>query len=197
MRIIGITGGIGAGKTTVLTLLEQVYHAYILEADQAAHRLMEPGQTAYRQITEVFPTHVLDTEGRIDRRKLGELVFQSPEWLERLNHIVHPEVKRYIQETISCCRLAGNVDYFIIEAALLIEDGYTAICDEIWYIHAPRELRIQRLMQDRGYSRERCEQVMENQAEDSFYRNHCSHVIENQGSVSDIKKQIQELLKIT
>lgn len=197
MRIIGITGGIGAGKTTVLTLLEQVYHAYILEADQAAHQLMEPGQTAYQQITEVFPAYILDTEGRINRRKLGELVFRSPEWLERLNHIVHPEVKRYIQETISRCLLAGNVDYFVIEAALLIEDGYTSICDEIWYIYAPRELRIQRLMQDRGYSRERCEQVMENQAEDSFYRDHCSYVIENQGGVSDIKKQIQELLKIT
>ena len=197
MRIIGITGGIGAGKSTVLTLLEQDYHAYILEADKVAHVLMEPGQPAFQQIVEVFSEQLLDAEGRIDRGRLGELVFRSPEWLERLNHIVHPEVKRYILEAISRCRQTGDVDYFVIEAALLIEDGYTAICDEIWYIHVPRELRLQRLMLGRGRSREHWERVMENQAADSFYRDHCSRVIENQGSISDIKKQIRELLKNT
>lgn len=197
MRIIGITGGIGAGKSTVLSVLDKDYQAYILEADKAAHHLMEPGQPVYRQILSAFPEIVPDATGRIDRNRLSALVFQQPARLEQLNRIVHPAVKSYILDQISICRSAETVEYFVIEAALLIEDGYTAICDEIWYIYAPDTIRIERLMQSRGYSREKCEQIMRNQASDSFYRSHSTRIIENQRSVSDIKKQIQELLKIT
>lgn len=197
MRVIGITGGIGAGKSTVLSVLKNDYQAYILEADKAAHLLMEPGQPVYQKILTAFPEILPDVSGRIDRNHLSTLVFQQPDRLKQLNRIVHPAVKTYILDQISICRSEETVEYFVIEAALLIEDGYTAICDEIWYVYASDTLRTERLMQSRGYSREKCEQIMHNQASDSFYRSHCTHTIENQSSISDTKKQIQELLKIT
>lgn len=195
MKIIGVTGGIGAGKSTILSIMKEKYQAYVLEADRVAHELMEPGQRAYRRIVEVFTETVLDTDGRIQRGRLADVVFQNPEGLEALNAIVHPEVKNFILETIQNCRQSGDIRIFVIEAALLIEDGYKEICDELWYIYAPEEVRVQRLMEARNYSREKCEAVIRNQAPDGFYRSHCTHLIENFHSLENTKKQLEELLK--
>lgn len=195
MRIIGITGGIGAGKSTVLSMLKNQYHAYVLEADRTAHLLMEPGQAAYQKIIRTFSDEILDEEGKIHRGKMADCVFQNPEQLEQLNQIVHPEVKRYILNELAKGRASGDISLFVIEAALLIEDGYTEICDELWYIYAPEELRIQRLMEARNYSREKCESIMKHQASDTFYRSHCTHIIENGHSIENTKKQTEELLK--
>lgn len=195
MKVIGITGGVGAGKSTVLNILEQEYGAYILEADRTAHRLMEPGQPVYESIRKAFPGDILDTDGRICRERLGTLVFHDPEALSRLNGIVHPAVKDDILRAIEACRRQTTVPYFVIEAALLIEDGYAAVCDELWYVYAPEELRRERLMKNRGYTAKKCESIMKNQGSDSFYRRYCSHIIENGATLSDAKKQIEELLK--
>lgn len=195
MKIIGITGGIGAGKSTVLSILKQEYDAHVIEADKVAHDLMKPEQPAYRRIVEAFSDAILDETGEIDRAKLSTMVFHKAERLEQLNNIVHPEVKDYIQAEIRHHRQMGNTAYFVIEAALLIEDGYTSICDELWYIYASEELRITRLMESRGYSREKCEAVMHNQSTDAFYRKHCDYCIENGNDLDNTKKQIDELLK--
>lgn len=195
MKIIGITGGIGAGKSTVLSILKQEYDAHVIEADKVAHDLMKPEQPAYRRIVEAFSDAILDETGEIDRAKLSTMVFHKAERLEQLNNIVHPEVKDYIQAEILHYRQMGNTAYFVIEAALLIEDGYISICDELWYIYAPDELRIKRLMESRGYSREKCEAVMRNQSSDVFYRKNCDYFIENGNDLDNTKKQIDELLK--
>lgn len=195
MKVIGITGGIGAGKSTILSILEEQYHAYVLEADQVAHNLMEPGQRAYQRIVEFFTEAVLDTNGSIHRGRLAEEVFQNPEGLTALNAIVHPEVKDFILKTIQKCRESGEVHIFVIEAALLIEDGYKEICDELWYIYAPEEVRVRRLMEARKYSLEKCESIIRNQAGDEFYRSHCTRLIENYHSLENTKKQLEELLK--
>ena len=96
MKIIGITGGIGTGKSTVLAILEKEYQAYIVETDKLAHKLMSPGEIAYNQIVEVFGTDILQEDKTIDRGKLGGIVFQDEEKLQQLNKIVHPAVKQYI-----------------------------------------------------------------------------------------------------
>lgn len=195
MKVIGITGGIGSGKSTVLGLLEREYHAWILEADKVAHQLMEPGQPAYMQIVRTFSEDILCADGTIQRETLSRLVFSSPERLKQLNQIVHPEVKRYILQEIKRKQEAASVTLFVIEAALLIEDGYQEICDELWYIHTPGELRIQRLMKSRGYSLEKCQAIMSQQAEDAFYIRYCDHIIQNGMSVAETKNQLEELLK--
>lgn len=195
MKVIGITGGIGAGKSTILSILKEEYHAYVLEADQAAHDIMEPGQRAYTRIVNTFTDAILDLDGRIHRGRLADVVFQNPDGLKALNAIVHPEVKQFVLEAIENCRRAGDIPFFVIEAALLIEDGYQEICDELWYIYAPEEVRVRRLMESRNYSREKCEAIIGNQSSDAFYRSHCTHVIENYHSLENTKKQLEELLK--
>ena len=100
MKIIGITGGIGTGKSTVLTLLKQEYSAYIVEADKLAHKLMLPGGTAYEQIVDIFGADILNAEDVIDRNRLGAIVFKNPDALGKLNEVVHPAVKKYILQDI-------------------------------------------------------------------------------------------------
>lgn len=179
MKIIGITGGIGTGKSTVLNFLKQEYNVYIVEADRLAHELMLPGEAAYRQITDIFGTAILSTDGTIDRNRLGTIVFGDAEALRKLNAVIHPAVKQYILQDIEARKKEGNVKYYVIEAALLIEDGYKTICDELWYIYTEREERIRRLIAGRGGSREKWEHVIGNQSSDDYYRTNCDYVIDN------------------
>ncbi len=132
MKIIGITGGVGAGKSRVLYLLEKEFGAYIVEADLLAKNLMKSGKRVYNKVVEKFP-EVIPSEGaEIDRMKLASLVYADKSKLKMLNGLVHPEVKEWIREDIEKHRLDKKCKLYIIEAALLIQDGYKEICDEIW-----------------------------------------------------------------
>ena len=195
MKIIGITGGIGSGKSTVLKLLREKYQAYIVEADKVAHELMGPGQEAYEKIKEAFPETIFNADGRINRTALGNLVFQNPDWLKRLNGIVHPAVKTWILNEIGQQKQNHICKLFVIEAALLIEDGYTEICDEIWYIYAEESVRVKRLMESRGYSLDKCRAVMQNQSEEAYYRKNTSARIDNSLTFAETEKQVDALLK--
>lgn len=195
MKIIGITGGIGSGKSTVLNLLRDKYQAYIVEADRVAHDLMEPGQAAYEKIKAVFPETVFHADGTINRAALGQMVFQDTDRLKQLNEIVHPAVKAWIRNEIEQQKQSGSCHLFVIEAALLIEDGYTAICDEIWYVYVEESIRIKRLMESRGYTEEKCRAVMKNQSDEAYYRQNTSAWIDNSLSFEDTEKQVDGLLK--
>ncbi len=179
MRIIGITGGIGTGKSTVLHLLAEKYQAYIVETDKLAHSLMKPECPAYNKIIEYFGQEILLENREIDRKKLGRIVFLSEQKLAALNSIVHPMVKQYITTDIEQKRTEGLVDIYIIEAALLIEDGYKEICDELWYIYAEKEVRIKRLLAGRGGTREKWEAVIANQSSEEFYKKNCDKIVDN------------------
>ncbi len=193
MKIIGITGGIGTGKSTLLNFLQNEYGAYSIEADKLAHELMLPGNMAYGQIVQTFGREILKNDYTIDREKLGNLVFQNEEKLELLNGIVHPAVKQYILQDIDEQKNKG-IAYYIIEAALLIEDGYKEICDELWYVYVKKEERINRLLRGRGGSREKWERVMKNQASEEYYRMHCDVIIDNGKGLEETAKIINELL---
>ena len=190
MHVLGITGGIGSGKSEVLKILGEEPGSYILEADRLAHELMTPGHICYREIVEHFGQEILAGDGTIDRGKLGTFVMQSPEGLKALNDIVHPAVKRSIRSRIRR-RAAGGIRLFVIEAALLIQDGYRDICDEIWYIHVEKEQRIGRLLAGRGGSREKWEAFIANQPEDAFFRKNSDVTIENQGSFPELRTNIR------
>ena len=194
MRIIGITGGIGTGKSTILHLLGDKYQAYIVETDKLAHQLMMPGEHAYEKIVKHFGIEILLEDGSIDREKLGRLVFQNETELAALNAIVHPAVKQYILEDIEEKKKAGLVKIYVIEAALLIEDGYKAICDEIWYIYVEKEERIRRLITGRGGNREKWESVINNQSSEECYRENCNQIVENGGDIQKTAERIQHLL---
>ncbi len=194
MKIIGITGGIGTGKSTVLNLLKQEYNAYIVEADRLAHELMLPGEAAYYQITDIFGTDILSTDGTIDRNRLGAIVFRDAEALRKLNAVIHPAVKQHILQDIEAKKKEGNAQYYVIEAALLIEDGYKTICDELWYIYTEREERIRRLIAGRGGSREKWEHVIGNQSSDDYYRMNCDYVVDNGRGFEYTINIVKELL---
>lgn len=194
MRIIGITGGIGTGKSTILHLLEREYQAYIVETDKLAHELMLPGNTIYRKIVEYFGTDILSEDGSIDRGKLGNIVFKKEAELEALNHIVHPAVKQYILEDIRQKKAGGQVNLYVIEAALLIEDGYKEICDELWYIYVEKEERIRRLLNGRGGTREKWENIIANQSSEEFYKKYCDKIVENGENVQKTADIVHDLL---
>lgn len=194
MNIIGITGGIGTGKSSVLHYMKEKEQAYVVEADKLAHELMQPGKTVYLKIVESFGKAILDETQIIDRKKLRKVVLQDEKELTRLNHIVHPAVKEEIKRQIHEKQEQGCL-LFVIEAALLLDDGYQEICDEIWMIETKKELRKKRLMETRGYDEETCERFMMNQSDDAFYREHCDHIITNNEDFTKTEAQVRNLLK--
>lgn len=190
MFVLGLTGGIGSGKSRVLYELEKVYGAYICEADKLAHQLMSLGTGINASIVNEFGAEILDDSGNIDRGRLGKIVFSNEKKLEKLNNIVHPGVKNHILQDINDKKKSG-ISLYVIEAALLIQDGYTEICDEIWYVWAAKETRIRRLMEGRGYSYEKCISVMENQPEDESYKKYAKLTINNDFDFDFSSKQLK------
>lgn len=196
MKVLGITGGVGAGKSTILDYLNRRYHARIIEADKVGHFLMEPGQKVYYRIVETFGSGILKGDQTIDRQKLGRLVFEDQEKLMKLNSLVHPAVKGYIASEIERERKEGKVPFTAVEAALLIEDHYDTICDELWYIYADEDVRRRRLAASRGYSSEKSDSIMKNQLPDEIFRESCQFVIDNSSEiVQNTFEQIDRGLK--
>ena len=127
MKVFGITGGVGAGKSEVLTYLGQNYDATVIQADEAGYLVMLPGGECYGEIVKLFGRQITTETGELDRKRIAEIVFQDEEKLKALNSIVHPAVKRYIKKAIAAAEKAGT-EYVFVEAALLIEEKYDEIC---------------------------------------------------------------------
>lgn len=196
MRFIGLTGGVGAGKTTVLKAMKQMYRVRILIADEIAHEQMEPGTACYEELQEVFGGYDIWCEdGCFDRPRLAELLFSDEKCRRTMNEIVHPAVKEYIIGEAEKERQKGYYDYVIVEAALLIEEHYDTICDELWYVYASAQTRKERLMADRGYSEQKVEQIFAAQLPDEIYRKYCSVVIDNDRDEQYVLEQIKQLYR--
>lgn len=192
--IIGLTGGIGCGKSTVLQILQEDYGFYIFEADRIAHELMEPGGEIYRRITEVFGRAVLQPDDRISREKLGNIVFHDKEALRQLDELTHPAVIEEITNRIEIQKEQTPDADFVVEAALLIESGCYRICDEIWYISVNETIREERLVTYRNYSVEKARSVMKQQLNHEDFLKYADVVINNEGTVEETKKEIQKKL---
>ena len=184
MRVIGVTGGVGSGKSAVLNYIEAHFDARIVKADEVGHMLMMPWGKCFEPVVKIFGDWVVREDGSLDRQAIAQIVFKDPEMLKKLNAIIHPEVKKYIVREI-------EREFFFIEAALLLEEKYDEICDEIWYIYCEKEVRIERLRRDRGYSDERIRQVMENQLSDEEYEAHCDFQLYNDEDVAHTYLQIE------
>ncbi len=195
MIIIGITGGVGSGKSRVLYDLSENHGAYIVEADKLAHTLMEPGQSIYNEIVENFGREILKEKApyEIDRQKLGSIVFSNKDKLKLLDSISHPAVKKNILWQIETKKAEG-VKLFVIEAALLIQDGYKEICDEIWYVWVSKEERIKRLAKQRGYTKSKCISMFNSQEDDDYYKKYADFTINNQLDYENSSKQLNARL---
>lgn len=194
MKIIGLTGGVGSGKSTVAHILEEKYGAYLCIADEIGHKAMKIGEKPYYQIVEFFGRDILNKDLGIDREKLGRLVFQDNKKLNILNSFIHPYVYDYISHTINQLRKKGTIPFVIVESAILIEAGYTMMCDEIWYVSASKETRKKRLMEERGYTLEKIQGVMENQLSEDEFCKKSTRILYNDGDEQAIYRQLEIFL---
>lgn len=195
MKIIGITGGVGAGKSEVLNFIAGRYDATVVEADQVGYLVMQPGKEAFEPVAELFGPFVVKEDQTLDREKIAQIVFEDRQLLEKLNAIVHPAVKRYIRRAIQMEQEAGT-EIFVVEAALLIEDKYDEICDELWYIYADENVRMHRLMKNRGYSVEKIRGILANQLSEEEFESHCDFEIDNSGDFQDTVRQIEQRMRM-
>jgi dephospho-CoA kinase len=200
--VLGITGGIGCGKSTVLAYLQERYGAILLETDRIAHQLMEPGQPVYTEVVKNFGKEILHPDGTIDRKKLGAIVFTDETKLELLNSLSHPAVKQYVRDRIREVKdTSGSIhakkdeQIIVVEAALLLEDHYEAICDEIWYIYTLEDKRRERLKSSRGLTDEKITEILASQSSERFYLDGADRVIHNDGSFAETCAAVDEALK--
>ena len=194
MRVLGITGGVGSGKSRVLEYLRDDCGAVVCQMDETAKKLQRKGTECFDKIVENFGAEVLDSHGELDRAALGRIVFASGEKLARLNAIVHPEVLREVGKDIRRKEAEGK-NLYVVEAALLPDTG-RELCDEMWYIYADESIRRERLKASRGYTDEKIAQMIASQPQEERFRSSCSVVIDNSGSFEDTMKQIGDNLKL-
>lgn len=193
MKFIGITGGVGAGKSKILHYIEQEYPAKILYADELAHEQMLPGTACFEEIKETFGSEDIFTEqGSFDSEKLSTVIFSDDKKRDQMNQIVHPAVKREILKIAEEERKKEEFSYLILEAALLIEEGYDTICDELWFVDTAQQIRRKRLKENRGYSDEKIDAIFASQLSEEEFLGHCSRVITNHGTLEDTYRQIRE-----
>lgn len=188
MHVIGLTGGVGSGKTAAAHMLAELLDAELLIADELGHVAMEKGTEGYRRILDSFGTGILNEQGQIVREKLSGLAFADAEALKRLNRIIHPAVKEYLRDYID--RRKKEAGWLILETAIMFETGCDALCDEVWYVYVSPELRKERLAAGRGYSEEKTDAIMQKQMSEEEYRKRCRYVIENEEDEQSLKEKL-------
>ena len=195
MLFIGITGEAGAGKSRVMDYLSKKERTFILYSDDFARKLSMPGEECYEAIRKAFPGRGLyEEDGTMNREAFSSIVFRDPKKKALLESCIHPVVKKRIMLDVEEKRKSGLFDFYFLEAALLIEDGYDRFCDEIWYVCADEETRRKRLF-ERGYSAEKIDGIMDLQLKKEEFLCHAKETIENQGPFSLTEKRLEELLK--
>lgn len=224
MKVIGITGGVGSGKSRVLALLEEEFGATVILADEVARQLEEPGQPGFARLTEYFGREILGEDGHLDRARLAARIFEDQEALEAVNRMIHPLVWQAIRDRIAAVAApsegertalpGGGVplegegadapdetvipdqgpSLVAIESALF-DSRTRSLCQEMWLIDTSDENRISRLMAGRGYSREKCLSIIRNQRSREEFLAFCDVVIDNNGSLEQVRQQIHEQIR--
>jgi dephospho-CoA kinase len=192
MLTIGLTGGIGSGKSTVTKILADL-GAPIIDADKVGHAIYAPGGPAYDDMIAAFGNGILADDRTIDRRKLGPIVFADPTALKRLNSIVHPKMFARMREMIDAMRAAGEAKPIVVEAAILIEANWLPLFNEVWLVVASKERVIERVERDRGLAREQAEARIKAQLSDDERRKHASIVIANDGTIDDLRATLADI----
>lgn len=185
--VIGIAGGVGSGKSTVLEILQKKYQATLCMADELGHEAMRKGTEAYGKIVDRFGSGVLTDDGEINRNELAKIVYGDAAQLTALNAIIHPFVKQEIRKKIASC---SENSLFILESAILFETGCDVMCDVVWGVMTETEIRIRRLMTSRGYTREKAESIMAEQMSNAELGERCDSILVNDGEREELEQQI-------
>jgi dephospho-CoA kinase len=196
MLTIGLTGGIGSGKSTVAQILGE-FGAPILDADKVAHTTYAPGGPAYDAVIAAFGAQVLAPDRTIDRKKLGAIVFGNLERLNKLTSIVWPATFDGIRRNVTELRASGAKLPVIVEAAILIEANWQPLFDEIWLVRAPREHVVTRIEIQRGLKPAETEARIRAQLSDEERVKQATLVIENNGSIEELRDLLKEIWAAT
>jgi dephospho-CoA kinase len=192
MLTIGLTGGIGSGKSTVSKLLAEL-GGPIIDADQVGHAIYAPDGPAYPDMIAAFGEGILAPDRTIDRKKLGPIVFADPAALKRLNSIVHPKMFARMREMVDAMRTGGERKPIVIEAAILIEANWQPLFNEIWLVVASRERVIERVERDRGLKPEQTEARIKAQLSDDDRRKYATTVVTNNGTIDELRTKVGDL----
>ncbi|MGN0134635.1 MAG: dephospho-CoA kinase [Anaerotignum sp.] len=194
MKVIGLTGGTGSGKSVVSKSLAEA-GATIVDADQIAHEIILKGEPAYQEIIEYYGTGILDEDGNIIRKKLGEIVFHDEEKLAFLNRCTHKYICAEVDRQIAAAKAAGTAKAIVLDAPLLLEAGLEQVCDGVWVVYADPEVRAQRVMARDGVTYELAKARIANQKSWEEYKQAADTVIDNSKDLAYLQGQLSELLK--
>lgn len=196
MKVIGVTGGVGAGKSTVLHMLKELCRCEIIMADDVAKELMNYGQSLCDTALRLFGTKAYDENKELDRAYIASKIYADEALRTQWTDVVHPAVNRHIHDKISEAGISGKYDFVFIEAALLIENGYDSICDELWYVYASEDVRRDRLKKSRGYSDARISGIFDSQMKEEEFRKHCDFIIDTgismENTYNTVKNKLEE-----
>lgn len=188
MKLLGITGGIGAGKSAVSQFFAEM-GAEIVDADVIARQVLEKDGSAYPETVDAFGEEIVKADGQIDRKKLAGIVFSDPEKLQRLNAITHACVFREMEQRIQ----TSVAELVCLDVPLLFSCDFPLRCDKTLAILAPKEIRIQRVMKRDGCTREQVEERMACQLTDEVLRQKADFCIVNDGDTAELCKAVQEV----
>ncbi|MDO5520518.1 MAG: dephospho-CoA kinase [bacterium] len=195
MKVLGMTGGVGSGKSTVCQVMKEEFGAAVIYTDEVARQLMANGGISHHLIVEHYGTQILDQTGEINREALARIVFSDEKERLRVNSFSHPYVKETVIKKIKELKEEGKVSYIVVETALPYEACLTEFCDEIIYVTASDEVRRQRLKASRGYSDEKITNMLKSQLSEEAFLRICTKVLDNSKGIEAIKEQLQIILK--
>ena len=191
MLVIGLTGGIGTGKTEVSRILADL-GAEIINADVLGHQAYAPQTETWKQVVEAFGEHILSETGEVDRRKLGPIVFADERALRRLNAIVHPRIRQMIVDRLDKLGARG-LGVVVVEAALFIEAGWIPLADEMWVTAAPEETVIARLRARTGLDENAIRARIDSQMPQQERLKHADVIVENDDSLDTLRGRVKRL----
>lgn len=195
MKIIGITGGIGAGKSTMLDYINCNYNAYCIVVDIIRAMAIRPGGKAYKEILDNFGIDILDKNFLIDNKKLIEVVFSSKSNLTKYNNIVNSVIKNKVLEILGVLKEYGMYDIILIESAILFEQDLAECCDEIWYVHTDILDRKQRLLKRGDFTEDIISNIISYQKMPSEFKRLCNRTIDNNGNINSLFTEIDTIIK--
>ena len=188
MRTIGLTGGIGSGKSAVSDILRDL-GAFVIDADVVAHEVYRPDSDGWREVVEAFGSEVAGPSGEIDRGKLAGIVFGDAAQVERLNRIVHPRTRDLVAERLAQAEKSGEAAV-VVEVPLLFEAGWEDMFDEVWAVTAPGETAVARVVEARGTDAESARSRMRAQMSNEDRLSRADAAIDNSGSLDDLRASV-------
>lgn len=188
-RVIGLTGGIGSGKSTVAAMLGAL-GATVIDADKVGHDVYRPGTEGFRTVVEAFGADVVGADGTIDRRVLGARVFADPDALRRLNALVHPLIGLEIRDRLLRAQDEPLATPIVVEAAIMMEAGWTFF-DEVWVVVVEPSTAVARVTESRGMTVDEVQRRIAAQMTSAERRARATRVIENDGTPAELRAQVE------